>query len=95
MPTANLDDKSVLYRKLIHVLNMYIPVEEIPIQYGGHKRENDYEFSSEDGVASELILKASSTATIEIPAPQVLKKNVAFSWSFKNKLCLILLNLIY
>lgn len=71
-------DKSVLYRKLIHVLNRYIPVEEIPIQYGGLKRENDYEFSSEDGVASELILKASSTATIEIPAPQVLKKMSPF-----------------
>jgi hypothetical protein len=51
----------------------YIPAEEIPIQYGGFKRENDTEFfSSEDGYVSELILKAGSTQTIEIDAAEVL-----------------------
>lgn len=50
----------------------YIPAEEIPIQYGGFKRENDTEFfSSEDGSVSELILKAGSTQTIEIDAAEV------------------------
>ena len=51
----------------------YIPAEEIPIQYGGFKRENDTEFfSSEDGSVSELTLKAGSTQTIEIAAAEVL-----------------------
>ena len=51
--------------------NRYIPIEEIPVQYGGFKRENDTEFSSQDGVVSELTLKAGSTAIIEIPALEV------------------------
>jgi len=54
------------------VLKRYIPIEEIPVQYGGFKRENDAEFSSQDGAVSELILKAGSTATVEIPALEVL-----------------------
>lgn len=45
----------------------YIPAEEIPIQYGGFKRENDTEYGS----VSELILKAGSTQTIEIDAAEV------------------------
>lgn len=49
----------------------YIPVEEIPAHYGGFKRENDDEFSGKDGAASELIVKAGSTETIEIPALEV------------------------
>jgi hypothetical protein len=46
-------------------------VEEIPVNYGGFKRENDFEFSSNDGRVSELILKAGSTEIIEIPALEV------------------------
>ncbi|KAL1830840.1 hypothetical protein DCAR_0100789 [Daucus carota subsp. sativus] len=77
--TQRTKSKEVFARpaKVTETLIKYIPVEEIPIQYGGLKRENDYEFSSEDGVASELILKASSTATIEIPAPQT---GTTFIW---------------
>jgi len=63
--------------KVTETLLKYIPVEEIPIQYGGLKRDSDFEFSAEDGVASELIIKAASTATIEIPAPQA---GTTFIW---------------
>ncbi|WCJ24363.1 Sec14p-like phosphatidylinositol transfer family protein [Euphorbia peplus] len=57
--------------KVTETLLKYIPVEEIPVEYGGLKRENDFEFSAEDGVASELVIKAGATESIEIPAIQV------------------------
>ncbi|PKI60958.1 hypothetical protein CRG98_018664 [Punica granatum] len=49
----------------------YIPAEEIPVRYGGFKRENDLEFSSKDGAVSELSVKPGSTETIEIPIYEV------------------------
>lgn len=52
-------------------LGRYIAAEDIPIQYGGLKRENDTEFSAENGGVSERIIKSGSTETIEIPAPEV------------------------
>ncbi|XP_010690123.2 patellin-4 [Beta vulgaris subsp. vulgaris] len=55
--------------KVTETLLRYIPLDEIPTQYGGFKRENDSEFSAEDGGVSEIILKPGSTETIEIPAP--------------------------
>ncbi|KAM7500469.1 hypothetical protein LguiA_024883 [Lonicera macranthoides] len=63
--------------KVTETLIQYIPIEEIPIQYGGLKRENDFEFSAEDGGVSELVIKAGSTAVFEIPAPQV---GTTFIW---------------
>lgn len=48
----------------------YIAGEEIPVKYGGLKRENDPDFSTDDGV-SDATVKAGSTETIEIPAPEV------------------------
>ncbi|CAN4080233.1 unnamed protein product [Withania somnifera] len=54
--------------KVTETLLKYIPIHEIPIQYGGLKRENDFEFSVSDCAASELLLRAGSTETIEIPA---------------------------
>ncbi|MCI20413.1 patellin-4-like, partial [Trifolium medium] len=36
---------------------------EIPVNYGGFKRENDSEFFGQDATVSELILKAGTTAT--------------------------------
>ena len=48
----------------------YIDPEEIPVCYGGLKRDNDSDFSAEDH-AEEVLVKASSTKTIEIPAPEV------------------------
>ncbi|KHG20731.1 Patellin-4 -like protein [Gossypium arboreum] len=49
----------------------YIPAEEVPVQYGGFKRENDFEFSDQDAAVSEISIKAGSTVTIEIPAEEV------------------------
>lgn len=66
-PTPNYEPNyNLLYR--------YISIEEIPVQYGGLKREKDAEFSIEDGGVSELVTKSGSTATIEIPAPEVRTK---------------------
>ncbi|XP_047339378.1 patellin-4-like [Impatiens glandulifera] len=55
--------------KETEILLKYISIEEIPIEYGGFKRDNDFEFSIEDDV-SELILKSGSIETIEIPTPE-------------------------
>ncbi|KAM3251009.1 patellin-4 [Capsicum annuum] len=49
----------------------YIRIHEILIQYGGLKRENDFEFSVSDCKASEILLKPGSTETIGIPAVDV------------------------
>ncbi|KAI3455896.1 hypothetical protein Pfo_012559 [Paulownia fortunei] len=56
--------------KVTETLLKYIPIQEIPIQYGGIKRENDFEFSISDGEAAEVVIKAGSTETIEIPTPE-------------------------
>ncbi|KAL5140798.1 Patellin-4 [Glycine soja] len=71
--TQRTKSKFVVARpnKVTETLTKYIPIEEIPVHYGGFKRENDSEFSSQDVAVSELILKAGSTATIEIPALEV------------------------
>ncbi|KAF7842351.1 patellin-4 [Senna tora] len=56
----------------INVPFWYIPMEEIPVNYGGFKRENESEFTDEeDGGVSEISLKSGSTATIEIPCEEV------------------------
>lgn len=39
--------------------------------YGGLRREDDPDFSTQDA-ASEVIVKAGATETIEIPAPEVM-----------------------
>ncbi|KAL4271743.1 hypothetical protein GQ457_13G018970 [Hibiscus cannabinus] len=57
--------------KVTETLLKYIPAEEIPVQYGGFKRENDFEFSGQDAVVSEITIKAGSTVTIEIPAQEI------------------------
>ncbi|CAF1968048.1 hypothetical protein HID58_075151 [Brassica napus] len=46
----------------------YIPAEEIPVQYGGFKRDDDTEFSKE--AVSEVVVKPGSSETIEIPATE-------------------------
>ncbi|XP_022847946.1 patellin-4-like [Olea europaea var. sylvestris] len=56
--------------KVTETLLKYVPIQEIPIQYGGLKRENDFEFSVSDGETSEVVIKAGSTEVIEIPAPE-------------------------
>ncbi|EEF39178.1 patellin-4 [Ricinus communis] len=57
--------------KVTETLLKYIPAQEIPVQYGGFKRENDFEFSAGDDEVSELIVKAGSTETIEISTAEV------------------------
>lgn len=71
--TQRTKSKFVFVRpaKVTETLLKYIPIHEIPIQYGGLKRENDFEFSVSDCEASEILLKAGSTETIEIPAVDV------------------------
>lgn len=49
----------------------FIEPEELPVQYGGLKREQDDEFTPEDKV-SELIVKANTINYIEIPVVEVL-----------------------
>ncbi|KAG8385177.1 hypothetical protein BUALT_Bualt03G0014800 [Buddleja alternifolia] len=63
--------------KVTETLLKYIPIQEIPIQYGGIKRENDFEFSVSDGEATELVIKAGSTETIEIATPEA---GTTFIW---------------
>lgn len=41
------------------------------MKYGGLKRDDDTEFSAEDSEVTELVVKASSTETIEIEATEV------------------------
>lgn len=63
--------------KVTETLLKYIPIQEIPIQYGGIKRENDFEFSNTDGEATEVVIKAGTTETIEIPTPEA---GTTFIW---------------
>ncbi|WCJ37061.1 Sec14p-like phosphatidylinositol transfer family protein [Euphorbia peplus] len=46
----------------------YIPASQIPVQYGGLKRETDAEFTVGEEV-KEATVKAGSTEVIEIPTP--------------------------
>ncbi|XP_057970668.1 patellin-4-like [Malania oleifera] len=63
--------------KVTETLLKYIPANEIPVQYGGFSRVRDFEFSAADGGVSELIVKAGSTRTIEIPVHEV---GTTFIW---------------
>ncbi|KAK4399463.1 Patellin-4 [Sesamum angolense] len=63
--------------KVTETLLKYVPIQEIPIQYGGIKRDNDFEFSASDGEATEVVIKAGSTQTIEIPTPEA---GTTFIW---------------
>ncbi|XAR50780.1 hypothetical protein NMG60_11005204 [Bertholletia excelsa] len=77
--TQRTKSKFVVARpgKVTETLLKYIPVEELPIQYGGLKRENDFEFSFQDVAVSELTIKAGAATTIEIPATEV---GATFIW---------------
>ncbi|KAL1538391.1 patellin-4-like [Salvia divinorum] len=63
--------------KVTETLLKYIPIQEIPVQYGGMKRENDFEFSNADGEATEVVIKAGATEAIEIPTPEA---GTTFIW---------------
>ncbi|KZV58286.1 patellin-4 [Dorcoceras hygrometricum] len=51
--------------KVTETLLKYIPIQEIPIQYGGMKRGHTC-----DNEVSELIIRAGSTTSFEIPIPE-------------------------
>ncbi|KAK3205463.1 hypothetical protein Dsin_019509 [Dipteronia sinensis] len=78
--TQRTKSKFVVARpaKVTETLLKYIPAEELPVQYGGFKRENDFEFCNENGVVSEITMKAGSTKTIEISADEV--GGAAITW---------------
>lgn len=70
--TQRTKSKFVVARpsKVTETLLKYIPIEAIPVKYGGLKREGDTEFSAEEAEITEVIVKASSTETIEIEAAE-------------------------
>ncbi|KAF8658696.1 hypothetical protein HU200_059172 [Digitaria exilis] len=70
--TQRTKSKFVIARpsKVTETLLKYIPIEAIPVKYGGLKRDDDTEFSGDDGEATELTVKGSSTETIEIEATE-------------------------
>jgi len=55
--------------RVTETLLKYIGAEQIPVLYGGLRKENDPDFSTKDA-ASEISVKAGVTETIEIPAPE-------------------------
>ncbi|KAF8092840.1 hypothetical protein N665_0400s0039 [Sinapis alba] len=68
--TQRTKSKFVVTRpaNVTETLLKYIPAEEIPVEYGGFKRDDDTEFSNE--AVSEVVVKPGSSETIEIPAPE-------------------------
>ncbi|GAA0138822.1 hypothetical protein LIER_00492 [Lithospermum erythrorhizon] len=55
--------------RVTETLLKYVPAAEIPLRYGGLKREKDPDFSIKDG-SSDVIVKGGSIEAIEIPAPE-------------------------
>lgn len=70
--TQRTKSKFVVARpsKVTETLLKYIPIEAIPVKYGGLKRDGDTEFSADDGEVAEVTVKGSSTETIEIEATE-------------------------
>ncbi|RID46104.1 hypothetical protein BRARA_I02787 [Brassica rapa] len=68
--TQRTKSKFVVTRpaNVTETLLKYIPAEEIPVQYGGFKRDDDTEFSNE--AVSEVVVKPGSSETIEIPSAE-------------------------
>ncbi|KAG7593461.1 CRAL/TRIO N-terminal domain [Arabidopsis thaliana x Arabidopsis arenosa] len=68
--TQRTKSKFVVARpaKVKETLLKYIPADELPVQYGGFKTDDDTEFSNE--TVSEVVVKPGSSETIEIPAPE-------------------------
>ncbi|KAL5977270.1 hypothetical protein ACLOJK_021615 [Asimina triloba] len=57
--------------RVTETLLRYIRAEDIPICYGGLKRENDTAFDSENGSVSECFVKSGGLEVVEISAPEV------------------------
>ncbi|KAH6766790.1 hypothetical protein C2S52_017773 [Perilla frutescens var. hirtella] len=62
--------------RVIETLLKYATIENILVQYGGLRRENDTEFTSEDKVL-EANIRASGTEIIQIPANEA---GVTLTW---------------
>ncbi|KAL9227598.1 hypothetical protein vseg_003271 [Gypsophila vaccaria] len=62
--------------KVTETLLKYIPPENIPLRYGGLRRENDEEFTSEDTVL-ELGIRAGAVSTFQLP---VSEDKVTITW---------------
>ncbi|KAJ6800268.1 patellin-4 [Iris pallida] len=77
--TQRTKNKFVFARpnKVTETLLRFIAPERIPIQYGGLHREDDEEFSPENGKVSERVLKANGSTTVEIP---VVEPGVTVVW---------------
>ncbi|WCJ38318.1 PATELLIN 2 [Euphorbia peplus] len=64
--------------KVTRTLLKYISPENLPVEYGGLRRQNDADFSAED-IASELIIRGNSSGCITIP---VFEGGVTMTWDF-------------
>ncbi|XWS31422.1 hypothetical protein CRYUN_Cryun23aG0074100 [Craigia yunnanensis] len=71
LKTQRMNNKIVFARpgKVPEILLKYVSPENLPVEYGGLKRENDNEFFSEDKV-SEQKVRANASESIQIPAPE-------------------------
>ncbi|KAM1484226.1 hypothetical protein TB2_035443 [Malus domestica] len=69
--TPRTNSKVVFARpsRVTEILLKYIAAEELPIHYGGLKREDESDFSTEDASA-EITVYQSSSETIQIPVPE-------------------------
>lgn len=57
---------------MVSLFDRYIAPEDIPIQYGGFKREDDKEFSDLNGKVTEVTLRAGCTETLEFYIAKVI-----------------------
>ncbi|XP_022771273.1 patellin-4-like isoform X2 [Durio zibethinus] len=69
--TQRTNSKIVFARpgKVPETLLKFISPENLPVEYGGLKRENDNEFFS-DGKVSEFKVRANASESLQIPAPE-------------------------
>lgn len=57
--------------KTMKYLYRYIAPEQLPVQFGGLKREDEHEFTAADSI-TEVVIKPASKHTIEFPFTEVL-----------------------
>nr|XP_028959368.1 patellin-4-like [Malus domestica] len=69
--TPRTNSKVVFARpsRVTEILLKYIAAEELPVHYGGLKREDEFDFSTEDASA-EITVYQSSSETVQIPVPE-------------------------
>lgn len=62
----------LLVKLFLFLKQRYIAPENIPVQYGGLKRDDDVEFPEEGDKASEMTIRGGGIGTIGIPVTEVL-----------------------